>query len=120
MGDLDYCLVELGEEVTMALRPLTDEERAAAREKAKQSRQARADAKLALKNRKITVSEFLDRADADEALQRIRVEDMLKSIPSIGEIRAAAIMRELRIDPSRRLRGLGAHQRRNLIEHLEG
>ncbi|WP_269928175.1 integration host factor, actinobacterial type [Kocuria massiliensis] len=104
----------------MALRPLTDQERAAAREKAKQSRQIRATAKQALKNREITISEFLQRADADEALQRIRVEDMLKSLPSIGDVRAAAIMRELRIAPSRRLRGLGAHQRKNLIEYLEG
>ena len=39
----------------MALRPLTDQERAAAREKAKLSRQARANAKLALKNREITI-----------------------------------------------------------------
>ncbi|MCT1366768.1 MULTISPECIES: integration host factor, actinobacterial type [Kocuria] len=104
----------------MALRPLTDQERAAAREKAKLSRQARANAKLALKNREITIEQFLKRADTDEALQRIRVEDMLKSLPSIGEVRAAAIMRDLRIAPSRRLRGLGAHQRKNLIEYLEG
>ena len=104
----------------MALRPLTDQERAAAREKAKLSRQARANAKLALKNREITIEQFLKRADTDEALQRIRVEDMLKSLPSIGEVRPAAIMRDLRIAPSRRLRGLGAHQRKNLIEYLEG
>lgn len=104
----------------MALRPLTDQERAAAREKAKLSRQACANAKLALKNREITIEQFLKRADTDEALQRIRVEDMLKSLPSIGEVRAAAIMRDLRIAPSRRLRGLGAHQRKNLIEYLEG
>ena len=84
----------------MALRPLTDQERAAAREKAKLSRQARANAKLALKNREITIEQFLKRADTDEALQRIRVEDMLKSLPSIGEVRAAAIMRDLRIAPS--------------------
>lgn len=104
----------------MALRPLTEDERAAAREKAKKARQVRAEAKLALKRREITVSEFLQRSDGDEALQRIRVEDMLKSIPSIGEIRATAIMRDLRIAPSRRLRGLGAHQRDSLIAYLEG
>lgn len=104
----------------MALRPLTEEERAAARDKAKRSRQERAEAKLALKKREVSIGEFLDRADANEALQRIRVEDMLKSIPSIGEIRAASIMRELKIAPSRRLRGLGAHQRSSLITYLEG
>lgn len=104
----------------MALRPLTEEERAAAREKAKRSRQARAEAKLALKNREVSVEEFLTQAEADEALQRIRVEDMLRSIPSIGEVRAGAIMKDLHIASSRRLRGLGAHQRENLIAYLEG
>lgn len=104
----------------MALRPLTEEERAAAREKAKNSRKVRAEAKQALRRREVSVEEFLRRADGDEALQRIRVEDMLKSLPSIGEVRAAAIMRELRIAPSRRLRGLGEHQRKSLIEYLEG
>ena len=104
----------------MALRPLTEDERAAAREKAKKSRQIRAEAKRALKNRDITVADFLQRADDDEALLRIRVEDMLRSLPSIGEVRAASIMSELKIAPSRRLRGLGVHQRSSLIAYLEG
>lgn len=104
----------------MALPPLTEEERTAARERARECRQLRADLKRALKRQEITIQEFLERADANRALQRIRVEDMLKSIPSIGGIRAAAIMRELEISPTRRLRGLGIHQRRSLIEYLEG
>lgn len=104
----------------MALRPLTDEERASARVKAARSRQVRAEAKRALKKREIGVAEFLDRASGEEALQRIRVEDMLKALPSIGEIRARSIMEELRIAPSRRLRGLGTHQRTSLIAYLEG
>ena len=104
----------------MFLQPLTDEQRAAAREKAKHSRQVRAEAKQALRRREITVAEFLQRADGDEALERIRVEDMLKSIPSIGDVRARAIMRDLKIASSRRLRGLGTHQRNSLISYLEG
>ena len=45
---------------------------------------------------------------------------MLKSIPSIGDVRARAIMRDLKIASSRRLRGLGTHQRNSLISYLEG
>ncbi|WP_346845387.1 integration host factor, actinobacterial type [uncultured Rothia sp.] len=103
----------------MALRPLTEEERALARQKAKQARTARAEVKESLKNREITVSVVLERAESEEALSRLKVTDMLMALPSIGEVRADSILRELNIAQSRRLRGLGIHQRRALIEFLE-
>lgn len=103
----------------MALRPLTEEERAAAREKAKVARTIRAEVKDSIKNRKITISEVLQRSDSDEAVSRLKVTDLLMALPSIGEVRAEAILRELNIATSRRLRGLGVHQRRALIDYLE-
>ncbi|MFW0155028.1 integration host factor, actinobacterial type [Rothia sp. P6271] len=103
----------------MALRPLTEEERAAAREKAKVSRTIRAEVKESLKKRETTIAEVLKRADSEEAVSRLKVTDLLMALPSIGEIRANAILKELNIAPSRRLRGLGVHQRRALIDFLE-
>lgn len=103
----------------MALRPLTEEERSAAREKAKHARTVRASVKESLKKRETTISDVLNRSDQDEAISRLKVTDLLMALPSIGEVRAEAILKELNIASSRRLRGLGIHQRRALIDFLE-
>lgn len=103
----------------MALRPLTEEERAAAREKAKQARTVRAEVKEAIKNHETSIADVLKRSETDEAVSRLKVTDLLMALPSIGEVRAEAILKELNIAPSRRLRGLGIHQRRALVEYLQ-
>lgn len=103
----------------MALRMLTDDERAAAREKATAARAVRAEAKAALKDRKITVAKILERAQSEEALSRLKVSDLLESAPGIGKVRSAAIMEEIGIAKTRRVRGLGVHQRKALIEYLD-
>lgn len=102
----------------MVLNPLTDEQRAAARKKAKTARIARAAVKEDLKQRKVTVEEVLNRAKNEEALSRLKVTELLTALPSIGEVRAEAILKELNIASSRRLRGLGVHQRSALVEYL--
>ncbi|ALU40212.1 DNA-binding protein [Kocuria flava] len=103
----------------MALRPLTDEERAAAREKATRARTVRAEVKKGLRERTLTVAQILERADRDEAVSRLKVSDLLESVPGIGQVRSAAIMDEIGIARTRRLRGLGVHQRRALVEHFD-
>ena len=70
----------------MALRQLTDEERAAAREKATAARAVRAEVKAKLKDRSITVAEILQRAEEDEALSRMKVSDLLESAPGLSLI----------------------------------
>jgi ribosomal protein S13 len=40
----------------------------------------------------------------------MRVSALLESMPGVGKVRAAGIMEELGISPSRRVRGLGANQ----------
>ncbi|MEF3121892.1 integration host factor, actinobacterial type [Kocuria flava] len=103
----------------MALRPLTDEERAAAREKATRARTVRAEVKKGLRERTLTVAQILERADRDEAVSRLKVSDLLESVPGIGQVRSAAIMDQIGIARTRRLRGLGVHQRRALVEHFD-
>lgn len=65
----------------MALRPLTDEERARAREKATAARTVRAEVKKALREGTMTVAEVLQRGDSDEAVSRLKVTDLLEATP---------------------------------------
>lgn len=58
--------------------------------------------------------------DGDEALGKMRLYDLLQALPRIGPVRAQVMMESLGIAPSRRLRGLGQHQRERLVEHFEG
>lgn len=103
----------------MPLQPLTEEQRAAAREKAKKARVTRADIKDAVKNKQITIAEVLKLAETDEAVARLKVTDLLTSLPGVGEVRTENILKELNIAASRRLRGLGIHQRKALINLLD-
>ncbi|ASN52053.1 MULTISPECIES: integration host factor, actinobacterial type [Sinomonas] len=102
----------------MALIPLSPAQRRDALEKAVAARVARAEAKALLRSGEATVGEVLERAQTDEALARLKVTDMLESLHGVGPVRALAILEGLGIAPSRRLRGLGAHQRRALVDFL--
>lgn len=102
----------------MSLKPLSDFERTQAREKATAARVTRAELKARLKSGKTTVSDVVNGMAADEAVGRLKVVDLLKALPGVGEVRAAGIMNDVGIATTRRVRGLGVHQRRALIEHL--
>lgn len=102
----------------MALPPLTPEERAAALEKAAAARRARAEVKNRLKYSQGSVSEVLAQAQEDEVIGKLKVSAMLESLPGIGKIKARAIMAEIGISETRRLRGLGPHQAKALVERF--
>ncbi|MHA7278536.1 integration host factor, actinobacterial type [Arthrobacter sp. MDT2-2] len=102
----------------MSLKPLTDVERRRAREKATAARAVRADIKSRLKTGKLSVAEVIENPDGDDAVGRLKVLDLLKALPGVGDVRAAAIMAEVGIAATRRVRGLGIHQRRLLVEYL--
>lgn len=103
----------------MALNPLTDEERARARDKATAARTARAEVKKALRDGTMSVAQVLERGTEDEAISRLKVTDLLEATPGIGKVRSAAIMEQIGIAPTRRVRGLGHHQRQALVEYLD-
>lgn len=94
----------------------TREERVAAGQAAVAARRVRAEAKAALGCGQISVAELLRKAQDDPALARMPVVEMLQALPGIGEVKARKVMKELRIAESRRLRGLGLHQRAALEE----
>jgi hypothetical protein len=94
---------------------LTSEQRAAALSRAVAARAARSRLRAELKAGRLTVAELLDRADSDDQVAGMRVVTLLAALPGYGNVRAAGLLAELRIARSRRLRGLGPHQRAALL-----
>ncbi|TLM86370.1 DNA-binding protein [Pseudarthrobacter sp. NamE2] len=103
----------------MVLRPLSASERADALNKAAAARATRAAAKESLKNGQRSAADIINSAMEDDALARMRVSELLEALPGIGKVRAAAIMEQLGIATSRRVRGLGVHQRQALVNFID-
>ncbi|MGO1583265.1 MAG: integration host factor, actinobacterial type [Actinomycetaceae bacterium] len=102
----------------MAVPPLTADERAAALAKAAEARRVRAEAKAKLKSGALQLSELLDSAADDDALNKLKVVALLEAMPGVGTSTARAIMAEFKIAESRRVRGLGPHQRSRLVDRF--
>lgn len=100
----------------MALPQLTDEQRKAALEKAAAARHARAELRDKIKKGETTLAEVLESDDPIAA--RMKVSALIESLPGYGKAKATKIMSELGISPSRRVKGLGARQREQLLEAL--
>ena len=102
----------------MALPPLTPEQRQAALEKAAASRRERAEVKNRLKHSGATLVEVVNEAEHNEVIAKMRVSELLRSMPGIGKVRAEQVMEKLKISQTRRVRGLGAKQVAALIEEF--
>ncbi|MCK4268728.1 MAG: integration host factor [Actinomycetia bacterium] len=102
----------------MALPKLSDAERRAALKKAAAARQARAELKKKLKSGSVKLKEMLSTTD-DPIVGRMKVGNMLESLPGVGKARATKKMKELEISPTRRVQGLGANQRANLLKEFK-
>lgn len=94
----------------MTIPQLTTEQLEAARAAATQARRARANLKGQVRSGKLSLGEALDLAAADEVLAHVKVVDLLKALPRVGEKRAALVMERFDIAANRRIRGLGRHQ----------
>jgi hypothetical protein len=103
----------------VSLRPLTPQERADALHKAAAARTTRATAKERLKSGELTIAEVISSGASDDAIARMRIVELLEALPGIGQVRAAAIMKQLGIAASRRVRGLGIHQRQALVDFID-
>lgn len=102
----------------MALPPLTPEQRSAALAKAAAARQARAEVKARLKYSQGSLAEVIEQGRTDDVIGKLKVSAMLESLPGVGKIKARAIMAEIGISETRRLRGLGPHQAKALVERF--
>ena len=100
----------------MALPQLTDEQRKAALEKAAAARNARAELREKIKQGEISLEEVLN--SEDPIASRMKVSALIESLPGYGKAKAAKIMDELAISSTRRVKGLGARQREQLLEVL--
>lgn len=99
----------------MALPELTPEQRAAALQKAAQARASRAELKKRLKYHGTTLSEVVELGKVDEAVAKMRVTELLESLPGVGKVKARQIMADVGIAQSRRVGGLGPHQVQKLV-----
>ena len=104
------------ERANMALPQLTDEQRKAALEKAAQARHERAELREKIKSGKVTLEDVLD--SDDPIASRMKVSTLIESLPGYGKAKAAKIMDELGISATRRVKGLGARPREQLVEAL--
>ena len=101
----------------MATPPqLTPEQRAAALVKAAEARAARAEIKARLKMGSMSLQEALD--SDDNNVGKLKVVSMLESLPSVGKVKARRLMETVGIADNRRVQGLGAQQRKALLEEL--
>lgn len=94
----------------MALPELSPEQRLANLEKAAASRRERAEVKNRLKHSGGSIVEVLHQGQHNDVIGKMRVLDLLQSMPGLGKIRARQMMERLGISESRRVRGLGAKQ----------
>ena len=95
---------------------ITPEQRAAALAAAARVRSERA----ALKCRLVGGELPLSAAMAAPCAARMRVYQLLRALPGVGNVRTDQIMRELHIDRNRRVAGLGCRQREGLIARFDG
>ena len=104
----------------MALPPLTPEQRAAALEKAAAARRERAAVKNRLKYSSGSLAEVLEDGKVDAVIGKMKVTELLESMPGVGRVRAKAIMEEVGIAESRRVRGLGPTRSRRCCAGSSG
>jgi transposase len=100
------------------LPPLTPEQRAENLRKAAAARRERAEVKNRLKYAQGSLAEVIEEGATNEAIGKMKVSALLEALPGVGKVRARQIMAEVGISESRRVRGLGAHQARALVERF--
>lgn len=95
---------------------LSDEARRAALAKAAEARRVRAELKSRLKDGDVTFAQLLQMAADDEIVGGTKILTILESLPGVGKVKARRTMERVGISESRRIRGLGEKQRRQLLE----
>lgn len=101
----------------MALPNLSAEDRKANLAKAAEARQKRAVLRADIKSGKLPFSDVMSKAE-DPIIGRMRVSALLEALPGYGKAKATKLMEELQISQSRRVQGLGARQRDELMKAL--
>ena len=95
---------------------LSPEQRQAALEKAAAARRARAELKEKLKMGSVTLEELFSQSGTDDIIGKMKVLAVLESLPGVGKVKARKLMEEINIPDTRRVQGLGSHQRESLLQ----
>lgn len=96
---------------------LTAEERRAALAKAAESRKIRATFKSEVKNGSRS---WVDAFSSDnQAIRKMRVKELLLSLPGYGEVRATTLLERAGISTARRIQGVGRSQYELLLRLLK-
>ncbi len=94
----------------MALPPLTPEQRTEALRKAAAARRERAEVKNRLKHSGASLTDVVHAGQAGGVIGKMKVSELLESMPGVGKVRARQLMERLGIAETRRVRGLGSKQ----------
>ena len=97
------------------LPTLTPEQREQALKKATEARSARSAALAEIRAGKLDPAQVLE---TPGVLQRAKVRQVLLAVPGIGPVKADGLLAQAKVDPSRRVGGLGANQRKALTDAL--
>ena len=73
--------------------------------KAVEARQERAEVKDQVTNGKLNFFDLF--SDTRKSISRMKLVDLLQSVPGIGKVRAELILERTKISPSRRIGGVG-------------
>jgi hypothetical protein len=103
----------------MPLPHLSASERAAALEAAARARRIRAEIKADLKSGKRSLQEVIEIGKSDDVIGKMKVSALIEALPGVGKVRATAVMEKVGIASSRRIRGLGIHQTRDLLAEFQ-
>jgi hypothetical protein len=98
----------------MPLPTLNEEQRKQALAKAAEARRKRAEIKGELKSGKRNLKDILE-VQGDDTVGKMKVSNVLESLPGVGKVKARKLMEELDISATRRIRGLGAKQKAALL-----
>lgn len=99
----------------MSVPPLDDDARRRASRSAVDARRSRAQWKARLGRGEADLAGLLEASEVDPALAGMRVAEALGALPGVGPKGVDAILTTCGIASSRRLRGLGRHQRAALV-----
>jgi hypothetical protein len=98
----------------MPLPTLNEEQRREALAKAAEARRKRAEIKAELKSGKRGLKDILE-THGDDTVGKMKVSNVLESLPGVGKVKARKLMEQLDISATRRVRGLGAKQKASLL-----
>ena len=93
-------------------------ERSRALAAAKAARQERSLLKARVRSGSLTFAGVIEIAASNPVVAKMRVVELLESIPGYGKVRAQALMERCAISPTRRIQGLGKLQMASLLAEL--